>query len=94
MILWQDNIVLPIIYVIVSYVNLSKDKFFNWKGERAMKVDMELEKKSFKREDGQDIEYYVLRKQLVDKTYLEVPIKSDKAKLLLLSLTVEKYNKN
>jgi len=59
-----------------------------------MKVEMELEKKSFKREDGQDIEYYVLKKKLVDNTYLEVPIKSDKAKLLLLSLTVEKYNKN
>lgn len=59
-----------------------------------MKVDMELEKKSFKREDGQDIEYYVLKKKLIDNTFLEVPIKSDKAKLLLLSLTVEKYNKN
>ena len=59
-----------------------------------MKVEMELEKKSFKREDGTDIEYYVLKKKLIDNTYLEVPIKSDKAKLLLLSLTVEKYNKN
>lgn len=59
-----------------------------------MKVEMELEKKSFKREDGTDIEYYVLKKKLVDNTFLEVPIKSDKAKLLLLSLTVEKYNKN
>lgn len=59
-----------------------------------MKIEMELEKKSFKREDGTDIEYYVLKKKLIDNTYLEVPIKSDKAKLLLLSLTVEKYNKN
>ena len=57
-----------------------------------MKVEMELEKKSFKREDGTDIEYYVLKKVLVDKTTLEVPVKTDKAKLLLLSQAVEKYN--
>ena len=62
------------------------------KGEREMKVEMELEKKSFKREDGTDIEYYVLKKVLVDKTTLEVPVKTDKAKLLLLSQAVEKYN--
>lgn len=62
------------------------------KGERKMKVEMELEKKSFKREDGTDIEYYVLKKVLVDKTTLEVPVKTDKAKLLLLSQAVEKYN--
>lgn len=57
-----------------------------------MKVEMELEKKSFKKEDGTDIEYYVLKKVLVDKTTLEVPVKTDKAKLLLLSQAVEKYN--
>lgn len=59
-----------------------------------MKIEMELEKKNFKKEDGQEIEYYVIRKKLVDQSYLEIPIKSDKAKLLLMSLTVEKYNKN
>lgn len=57
-----------------------------------MKIEVELEKKSFKREDGTEIEYYVLKKQLVDKTILEVPVKTDKAKLLLLSQAVEKYN--
>ena len=54
-----------------------------------MKVEMELEKKNFKREDGQEIEYYVLKRKLVDNTYLEIPVKSDKAKLMVLSLSIE-----
>lgn len=54
-----------------------------------MKVEMELEKKNFKREDGQEIEYYVLKRKLVDNTYVEIPVKSDKAKLMVLSLSIE-----
>lgn len=54
-----------------------------------MKVEMELEKKNFKKEDGQEIEYYVLKRKLVDNTYLEIPVKSDKAKLMVLSLSIE-----
>lgn len=54
-----------------------------------MKVEMELEKKNFKREDGQEIEYYVLKRKLVDNTYLEIPVKSDKAKLMVLNLSIE-----
>ena len=55
-----------------------------------MKVEMELEKKEFTREDGQKIQYYVLKKTLADKSILEIPVKSDKAKLMVLSLSIER----
>ena len=58
-----------------------------------MKIEMELEKKSFKREDGQQIEYYVIKKKLVDNSILEIPVKSDKAKLLVLSLSIEQQKR-
>lgn len=55
-----------------------------------MKVDFELVEKNFKSEDGREIKYYVLQRRLIDNTLLEIPVKGDKSKLLLMSLAVEK----
>ena len=58
-----------------------------------MKVEFELIEKSFTPENGNSIKYYVLQRKLVDGNFLEFTIKGDKAKLLLLSLAVEKNKK-
>lgn len=55
-----------------------------------MKVEFELLEKKFNTEDGREIKYYVLQRTLVDNTTLEIPIKGDKSKLLIMSLVVEK----
>lgn len=55
-----------------------------------MKVEFELLEKKFTTEDGREIKYYTLNKTLVDNTILEIPIKGDKSKLLLMSLAVER----
>lgn len=55
-----------------------------------MKVEFELSEKKFTTEDGREIKYYVLTRKLVDNTTLEIPVKGDKSKLLLMSLVVEK----
>lgn len=55
-----------------------------------MKVEFELKKKTFTNSDGKVIEYFVLVRELVDGSQLELPIKGDKSKLLLMSLAVEK----
>ena len=54
-----------------------------------MKVEFELLEKKFTKEDGTEIKYYVLRRTLVDNTTLEIPVKGDKSKLLLMSLVIE-----
>lgn len=54
-----------------------------------MKVDFELLEKSFTSDEGKPIKYYVLSRQLIDGSTIEVSIKSDKAKLLLMSLKIE-----
>lgn len=54
-----------------------------------MKVEFELIEKSFTPENGNAIKYYVLQRKLIDGNSLELPVKGDKAKLLLMSLTVE-----
>ena len=59
-----------------------------------MKVEFELSEKKFTTEDGREIKYYVLTRTLVDKTTLEIPIKGDKSKLLIMSLVVEKNREN
>lgn len=59
-----------------------------------MKVEFELVEKKFTREDGTEIKYYVLRRALVDNTTLEIPVKGDKSKLLLMSLVIENKMKN
>lgn len=58
-----------------------------------MKVGFELLEKKFTTEDGKELKYYVLRRQLVDGSQIEIPIKGDKSKLLLMSLAVENKNK-
>lgn len=55
-----------------------------------MKVEFELKKKKFINSDGKEIEYFVLVRELVDGSTLELSIKGDKSKLLLMSLAVEK----
>lgn len=55
-----------------------------------MKVEFELKKKKFTNSDGREIEYFVLVRELIDGSQLELPIKGDKSKLLLMSLAVEK----
>lgn len=59
-----------------------------------MKVEFELLEKKFTTEDGRDIKYYVLSRKLVDNTTIEIPIKGDKSKLLIMSLVVEKNRKD
>lgn len=54
-----------------------------------MKVVFELLEKKFTTEDGREIKYYTLSRKLVDGTNLEITIKGDKSKLLLMSLAVE-----
>lgn len=54
-----------------------------------MKVEFELCEKSFISEDGKTIKYYVLKRELIDGSTIEVPIKSDKYKLLTMSLRLE-----
>lgn len=54
-----------------------------------MKVEFELQEKKFTNNDGKEIKYYVLIRKLIDNTTLEIPVKGDKSKLLLMSLAVE-----
>lgn len=54
-----------------------------------MKVEFELLEKKFTTEDGRDIKYYVIARKLVDGSIIEIPVKGDKSKLLLMSLRVE-----
>ena len=58
-----------------------------------MKVEFNLEKKKFVNQQGNEIEFYVLKRTLIDGTTLEVTIKGDKAKLLLMSIYAEKSQK-
>lgn len=58
-----------------------------------MNATFNVEKKTFTNENGQTIEYYVLTRKLIDGSEISVAIKGDKAKLLLLSLAVEKAKK-
>ena len=54
-----------------------------------MKVEFELQEKKFTNNDGKEVKYYVLVRKLIDNTTLEIPVKGDKSKLLLMSLAVE-----
>lgn len=53
-----------------------------------MNLTVKLLEKSFKTETGENRNYYCLSYDLVDGSQLEIPIKGDKAKLMLLSLKV------
>lgn len=50
-----------------------------------MKLEFELIKKHFITESGEKRDYYVLIYKLADGTDLEVTLKGDKAKLLIMS---------
>lgn len=54
-----------------------------------MKVEFELLEKKFTNEQGKEVKYYVLVRKLIDNTTIEIPVKGDKSKLLLMSLAVE-----
>ena len=54
-----------------------------------MKVEFELQEKKFTNNEGKEVKYYVLVRKLIDNTTLEIPVKGDKSKLLLMSLAVE-----
>lgn len=54
-----------------------------------MNVTFTIVEKTFKSSDGKDLKYYVLSRNLFDGSVLEIPVKGDKVKLLLLSLSVE-----
>lgn len=53
-------------------------------------VQFELVKKAFIAEDGSKRDYYVLVHKLADGTDLEVTLKGDKAKLLIMSYNLSK----
>lgn len=54
-----------------------------------MKVEFELLEKKFTNDQGKEVKYYVLIRKLIDNTTIEIPVKGDKSKLLLMSLAVE-----
>lgn len=58
-----------------------------------MKVEFELLEKKFTNDQGKEVKYYVLVRKLIDNTTLEIPVKGDKSKLLLMSLAVENSNR-
>lgn len=55
-----------------------------------MKIEFDMVEKKFTTEDNREIKYYVLVRKLVDGSTLEIPIKGDKSKLLLMSIAIEK----
>ena len=54
-----------------------------------MDVTFTIQEKSFKSKEGNVVKYYVLSEVLFDGSVLEIPVKSEKARLLMLSLSVE-----
>ena len=54
-----------------------------------MDVTFTIQEKTFKTKEGNVAKYYVLSKVLFDGSVLEIPVKSEKARLLMLSLSVE-----
>lgn len=54
-----------------------------------MNLDCKLFKKTFTTKEGELREYYVLKFPLANNEELEIPIKSDKAKLLAMSKALE-----
>lgn len=50
-----------------------------------MNLECKLVKKTFNTDDGQVRDYYVLEFTLADGSTLDVPVKSDKAKILTMS---------
>ena len=66
---------------------------YNYSERRSLvSLDCKLYKKTFTTKEGELREYYVLQFPLVNNETLEIPIKSDKAKLLSMSHALEKNN--
>lgn len=55
-----------------------------------MTLECKLVKKTFNTDDGQNREYYALVFELADGTSLDVTLKGDKAKLLVMSYNLSK----
>lgn len=53
-----------------------------------MNLTMKLEKRNFTTEDGQKRDYYVLSHPIADGSNLEISVKADKARLLILSAQI------
>lgn len=53
-----------------------------------MKVTFDLGKKKSEI-DGREVEYYVLKRTLINGDVIELPLKKVKAQLLLMSLSIE-----
>ena len=58
-----------------------------------MPIESKLIKKEFTTEDGIKREYYVIEYELVDGQVLDIPIKGDKAKLLIMSIALQRKEK-
>lgn len=56
-----------------------------------MNVEFEIVKKESEIE-GKKIQYYVLKRELINGDKIEITLKGDKAKLLLMSLHIESLN--
>ena len=57
-----------------------------------MELKCKLVKKTFKADDGSSRDYYVLEFILVDGSTLDITLKSDKAKILLMSNNLSSSN--
>lgn len=55
-----------------------------------MNFDCKLVKKAFTTQEGREQDYFVIQFVLADGSTLDVPIKSDKAKLLVMSYNLSK----
>lgn len=55
-----------------------------------MKIECKLSKKNFTTQDNQVREYYVLVVPIYGNEEIEIPIKGDKAKLIMLSHQLNK----
>ena len=53
-----------------------------------MNLTMKLVKKNFTADNGNKLDYYVLEYPLADGSVLDVPVKGDKAKILILSVNI------
>lgn len=58
-----------------------------------MEMECKLVKKDFTTEDGQVRNYYVIEFILADGQALDIPIKGDKAKLLIMSVALQRKEK-
>lgn len=55
-----------------------------------MELNCKLVKKTFTADDGSARDYFVLQFKLIDGSTLDVSLKGDKAKLLVLSANLDK----